>query len=267
MERTLSLVLDKDGYVSLTLEKMDNFELDRFTSKKFQNSDEIREYYKDEIDYYLAEKGDYIDYTERNGRKNNGRIVLIETHGNPGEIPYLKRQAVLYKKHVDSYTLNEILKNKLVIKKYIELDNTRVNENKVSSLVSPFLRREVKYSSFKSQNDLKKIKSQVIKKDDSYFERIRLIIKAYNILKREKGYKKIESIYNDKIIKKQIAQKLKEEEQDLLMQITARKNDKFHRENDGTIMIDGFKYSEDDIPFDLDNLPQESEYKPDGLGK
>ena len=284
MERTLSLILDKDGYVALPLLKMNSFDLDKYTSTRFENSDQIRECFKDEIDYYLAEKGDYIEESERiSGRKNNGRIVLIETVGEPNPYNYYKREAVLYKKHVDVGTLREIMKLVPVMKKYVELNRLRVNEAKLASLIQINLIKKTARCSFKSQMELKAASKFMLIKDDNFYERVRLLVKAYKQLKKPNGYKKIEDIYTEIKLEKEkqndlkefysslpfnkIRKEYEEEEKariaDELMLITATP---LERKDKRMFNIDGVNYYPGEVPFDNDELViMDSEFKPDGI--
>ena len=79
MERTLSLVLDSEGYKSLTLMKADSNEIDDFTTKTFENQEQVREYYKQKIDAFLKENEAYLsEITKKTGKNFRGRIVILE---------------------------------------------------------------------------------------------------------------------------------------------------------------------------------------------
>ena len=67
MERTLSLVLDDECKISLTLMQDDAVKIDGFTSKKFENSEQIRDYFKKQI----------ADFLEKNKVDINEHIKLL----------------------------------------------------------------------------------------------------------------------------------------------------------------------------------------------
>jgi len=251
MERTLSLVLDNDGFVSLTLKKGDSLTLDKFTTG-FENSDEIRNFFKEEIEQYLQKNESYIKEYERiYKRKNNGRIVLLEPY-NYGTKLYLRRQAVLYKKHVKC--LDHLIKYKKVMQRFLELDKVRANELKVNSLVSIALQNNIKFSSFKTKADINRIK-MYLKRDENFYEKLRLIVKAYKENKKNLNLPKIENIYCK--IKKNNSY------------VKSTPNITIDNEMPDIVLINGQRYKSDDIPtiYDLDNrYDLETEYHPDGLG-
>ena len=119
MERTLSLVLDEDCKLSLTLMKDDAVKIDEFTTKKFENSEQIREYYKKQIDEFLEQNKNYINSITRNtGRKFRGRIVILESREKNGNLDYVEKR-VLYKKHLVAF--KELIKDKGTMIKFLEL--------------------------------------------------------------------------------------------------------------------------------------------------
>ena len=56
MERCLSLVLDKEAGISLTLEKMEAKALDEYISKNFTSSEDARKKYSKQRRICLAER-------------------------------------------------------------------------------------------------------------------------------------------------------------------------------------------------------------------
>ena len=100
MIRNLSLILDKDGEISLTLESMDSVELDKFIIKNFSSSEEIRNKYASVINKYLEEHKDFLDEIyDRTGRRFRGSVVITELHDD--QTIELKR--VFYKGYISIY--------------------------------------------------------------------------------------------------------------------------------------------------------------------
>ena len=90
MERTLSLVLDEEGFVSLTLMQDDAIKIDEFTTKKFEDSEQIREHFKSQIDNYLEENKRYVEAISKGRGKNfRGRIVILEPHEHDGSLYFI----------------------------------------------------------------------------------------------------------------------------------------------------------------------------------
>lgn len=111
MIRNLSLILDKDGEISLTLESMDSIELDKFIMKNFGSSEEVRNKYASIINPYLEQHKSFLDDVyNRTGRKFRGSIVITELQ-NDNSIQ-LKR--VFYKGYISIYKqiFNSLMQNR-----------------------------------------------------------------------------------------------------------------------------------------------------------
>lgn len=260
MERTLSLVLDEDCKLSLTLMKDDAVKIDEFTTKKFENSEQIREYYKKQIDEFLEQNKNYINSITRNtGRKFRGRIVILELSEKNGNLDYVEKR-VLYKKHLVAF--KELIKDKGTMIKFLELEKIGYNQHGFRKLISPFLCREIKYTNYKivSQTDFLR---RELKRDKNYFyDVLRIMIKAYEIERKKRNLSTIDAIY------KQVKVKPISKKVENVSNVTSLKDDiepNFYN-------IDGISYHEDEIPFDLDELSKMSamgisiDRKPDGLG-
>lgn len=255
MQRTLSLVLDEEGFKSLTIIKDEADEIDKFTTSKFEDSEQIREYYKDKILPYLEENKNYINEIEKSsGKKYRGRIVLLEAHDYKGELHLLEKR-VLYKKHVIAF--KEIVKDQLTMKRFLELEKRGVNVFGFKKLISPFLYKEIVGHNYnKTRSELIR---REIKKSDTFYDILRIVIKAYKLERKKRPHlKTIESIYKETVEKKQVPSNLKQDNFD--------KQDNFE-ENEEYFIVNGIRYKQDDMPFDLDDLKSmDADFKLDGLG-
>lgn len=235
MERTLSLVLDEYGYKSLTLKKGSNIEIDKFTTK-FESSEEIRKYFKKEIDEYLEKNKKYIETTYKN-KNFRGRIAIIEAREKDGSLE-LNQKKVLYKKHLIAF--KEIIKDKPTMKRFLALERRGVNIFGLKKLVSPFLVKTISYSNYQVVSQVNIIKKE-IKRSNNFYDILRLILKAYEMERKERNLKTVDAIYKTDI--KEEIEETKEE----------------------FFVIDGIRYSIDDIPFDNDQLRyMDSTFIPDG---
>ncbi len=258
MERTLSLVLDDECKLSLTLMRDDAVKIDEFTTKKFENSEQIREYYKKQIDAFLEQNKNYINSIIRNtGRKFRGRIVVLEVKENNKTIEYVERR-VLYKKHLVAF--KELIKDKGTMIKFLELEKIGYNQHGFRKLISPFLCREIKYTNYKvvSQTDFLR---RELKRDKNYFyDVLRIMIKAYEIERKKRNLKTIDAIY-----KQTKTSKPKVSKDSVVRTLEDNNEPNFYN-------IDGISYYDEEIPFDLDELSRmhamgiSIDRKPDGLG-
>lgn len=258
MERILSLVLDDRGYRSLSLMQDDANVIDNFTTKKFEDSEQIREYFKDEIKEYLQKNQKYIDLiTSSTGRKFRGRIVILEIHEHRTELEFIEKR-VLYKKHLVAF--KEMVKDKLTMKRFLKLEKIGYNEYNLRRLVSPFLEREINYSNFKVVSRVELIRREIKRDKNNFFDILRIISKAYE---QERLYrpnlKTIDAIYKEHV-------QLKGSKDDRNIQEDQSSN--FSYNPNGMCKIDGVLYPIDEIPFDLEELMyMDTDYWPDGLGK
>lgn len=256
MERTLSLVLDDEGKISLTLMKDEADKIDSFTTRKFENSDQIREFYQKKIADFLEKNRNYIEaVSNRSGRRFNGRIVILEARDSNNSLNFIEKR-VLYKKHLVAF--KELVKDKPTMEKFVELEKIGYNQYGFRRLVSPFVCREIKYSDFRVKSRVELIRREIKGSKTTFYDALRIIIKAYEIERKKRPYlKTIEAIY-----KKYLEEK--ENEKKIEYEIV---NDNKPSQNKDYFVIDGLTYHIDDIPFDLDDLAKmETEYRPDGLG-
>lgn len=263
MERTLSLVLDKFGHKSLTLMKGDNDTIDGFTIK-FENSEEIREKFKKQINAYLEENKTLIESISNYlGRNYRGSIVILEVNDQNGELNYLKRR-VLYKKHVIAF--KEMVKDKLTLQGFLRLEKIYVNELGMRKLISPFLEKKIRYSNYRVISQTNLIKREIKKNTSSFFDCLRLISKSYEEERKKRHHlKSIDDIYNEYKDKKQLQKELREEEK---IDIGEYIEPNFYK---SSTVIDGFTYDQDDMPS-LDELQRmlDSDIEgiiPDGLSR
>ena len=111
MIRNLSLILDREGEISLTLESMDSIELDKFIMKSFSSSEEVRNKYASIINPYLENHKNFLnDIYNKTGRKFRGSIVITELQDDRST--QLKR--VFYKGYVSIYKkiFNDLMQNR-----------------------------------------------------------------------------------------------------------------------------------------------------------
>lgn len=260
MERTLSLVLDDECKISLTLMKDDAVKIDEFTSKKFEDSDQIRERFKKQIDAFLEQNKNYIDgITKKSGKKFRGRIVILEARKNNNSIEYIEKR-VLYKKHLVAF--KEIIKDRDTMLKFLQLEKIGYSERGFRKLISPFLCREIKYANYKVVSQIDFLRRELKKDKNNFYDILRIIVKAYDIERKKRNLKTIDAIY------KQSKTKV-EHKKSTIPSATSS----FENNNESNFYyIDGISYHEDEIPFDLDELSKMEadgiiiDRKPDGLG-
>ena len=102
MKRYLSIVLDEKCMVSKTIIDGDSFKLDEYVSKRYNNSEEIRQEYDFIVDEFLERNKQMIENIEKkNNKKYRGQIVILEVL-NDGS---LKRVKVLYKNDMEKIKL------------------------------------------------------------------------------------------------------------------------------------------------------------------
>lgn len=265
MERTLSLVLDSENKVSLTLMKEDAYLIDKFTSK-FYDSDEIRAYFKIMIDEFLENNKTMIEQIQKKtGKKYRGHIVLIQAINNRRELT-LERTKVLYKGYnaVSEYGI----KNKSVMQKAFKLDKIRISKN-MPELMPPFFVRIIYGRPFDSI-DIDNFKNWLKKKDNLFFERRRIIVEAYEKVKQEGvNLPTIESIIkNDLLEKEEKNKKRKETLENKKMALVKENKFSFPLETEDEILNSLRDREEILMYYDLDDLKKykETENLFDGLG-
>ncbi len=249
MERTLSLVLDEEDKISLTLMKKEANDIDDFTTKNFENSDQIREFYKDKIANFLEENKNYIkEITKRTGRKFRGRIVILEAKEMNSSLYFVEKR-VLYKKHIIAF--KDMVADKSTMLKFLQLEKIGFNQYGFRKLISPFLTREIITTNFKVKSRVDFIRREIKNNRRNFYDVLRIITKAYEIERKKRSLPTIEAIY----------EKHKTSSKKITNETTPKDEEKEF------FSIDGFFYPTDDIPFDLEQLENlDSEFRPDGLG-
>ena len=245
----MSLVLDSEGYKCLTLMKADSNEIDDFTTKKFENSEQIREYYKDKIDTFLEQNKPYIsEITKQTGKKFRGRIVILEAKEQNSSLYFIEKR-VLYKKHLVAF--KDMVSDKGTMLKFLQLERIGFNQYGLRRLISPFLSREITYTNFKIKSRVDFIRKEIKNNKKNFYDILRIIAKAYEIERKKRNLPTIDSIY----------EKSKSMTRNSNCQLT---NENIEQE---FFYFDGVYYPIDDIPFDLEQLSRlETNYRPDGLG-
>lgn len=213
MERCLSLVLDEMGNISLTLEKMEARELDKFIIKNFNSSEEIRKKYAAKIESYLEQRKAFITKVEiYNDKRYAGSIVITELQNDLS----IKKKKVLYKK--DMIIFKEITKNKKFISALQERDyinfHSAVKEHKpYERIFSDAYSREIKFHCH-SVNKFNRVMGQwrnLIKDFDRYYEIVRVVLKEYKNRYKELGLDSPDVVYSKYLTAKQESLKEKEE--------------------------------------------------------
>lgn len=246
MERTLSLVLDDECKISLTLLKADSNDIDDFTTKKFENSEQIRDYFKGEITKFLDENNGYIEsVTKKTGKKFRGRIVILEAKEQDSSLYFIEKR-VLYKKHLVAF--KDMVNDKGTMLKFLQLEKIGFNQYGFRKLISPFLTREIMISNFKVKSRVDFIKREIKKNRDNFYDVLRIITKAYEMERKKRGLPTLDAIYEKNKKSKKTTAKHTDETKDFYL-------------------IDGVFYPMDDIPFDLEQLARlDTNFRPDGLG-
>ncbi len=252
MERTLSLILDEEGRVSLTLMKDKADNIDKFTTK-FEDSEMIRKKFKKQIEQYLKENKEYVQaISKKRGQLFRGRIAILEATIRNDSLCLVEKR-VLYKKHLVAF--NTIIKDKPTMLRFLQLEQIGYNQYGFKKLISPFLTREIRYANYKVVSSINLIKREI--KRENFYDILRIICKAYEIERKKRSdLKTIEAIYKENITKPN--NNLPREVSDFSQQ---------EKDEEPFCIIDGVSYPTDQQPFDNDDLRHmDSTYIPDGLG-
>jgi len=253
MQRTLSLVLNEDCTKNLTLMIGDSKEIDNFT-KNFEDSEQIREHFKEQIDEYLKQNENYLN---NQTRLNRGRIVVLEAHKVDDHLEYVQKK-VLYKKHFVAF--DEIIKDKSTMQRFVCIQRQYVNETAVQrTLVSQFVIDRIKCSNFNVPSQVNLIKRE-LKKDRNYNDILRAMVKAYELEREHRELlPTIDCIY---AVKKNSKKQNKKENVESLMSVQAEENDLQQ-----LTFINGEPHDIQDIELDKINPSDDlSGLIPDGLG-
>jgi len=253
MKRTLSLSLDDQNLRVLHLTpEMDAAELDKYTITNFEDSEQIRKCYKEEITEFLSTHKSYIQKVEEvSGKKFRGWITLLETREDkPGEVS-IERARVLYAKHV--VALPTIISYQPVLKEFQKQYNIRANIRGIQKLTSKtsYIVEYFHSHRFKDARIKREITkwTNLNKGSFAYYERLRLLIKAYENVRRTLNLPTIETIYNNSNSKIQPLQ------QKIVREV-----------EDDTVIIDGIRYSLDEIASLDEEVVRDSDFHRDGMG-
>lgn len=262
MKRTLSLVLNDDNTIILNLIKeMDASELDKFILSHFEDSEDIRKYYKKQIDSFLTSHQSYVDKIEKeSGKQFRGWIRLLETREiRPGEVS-IEQVRILYPKHIAA--VPSMIQSQATLKEYQKQYNIRANKYRLKQLTNE-TSHIVKYfhaKRFYDKNNLKVIKDWMNSKKntETYFDRIRILVKAYEIVRRRLHLPTIDSLYRYKQLEKQTKKK-ETHKKDV-------KESSIYEDDAEMVSINGIKYTLDEIPSLEEEVLQDSLFRPDGMG-
>ena len=209
MARTLSLVLDEECHISLTLMKDEAENIDKFTTG-FENSDGIREQFKDQIEEFLNDNKNFIDYVKKETGKNyRGGIVLLDTLERNGTELFIEREMVLYKKHTIIYPK---LIRQDVMKEFLNEDKKRAARLDTDTFTTTYMHYRIKDNNFNTKKNIEEITHFI--KNGKFYEKIRLMFKAYEKLRIRNNFKTVDFLYKELINTEQ--EKINEEEQALI---------------------------------------------------
>lgn len=271
MERSLSLVLDEMGEISLTLEKMESKKLDEYISKNFNSSEEIRKKYAAKINPYLEQHKDFITKVETdNNKRYAGSIVITELQDDL----FIKRKKVLYKK--DMIIFREITKNKKFVlalenRDYINYRNALKNDEKYDRIFSDYFGMEIRFRCT-SDGKFNRTMGQwrnAIKDLNRYYDLIRTVLKEYKNRYRDLGLDSPDVVYSRYLAGQEVRYQswLEEERQsdyefaqavkngdkqalDLALHIDDYKEEKIDKTEEPVRYVSGA--DEDDYPGDLE---------------
>ena len=231
MERCLSLVLDKEARISLTLEKMEAKALDEYISKNFTSSEDVRKKYSKQIEAYLAEHQNFIkEVEESNGKSYAGSIVITELQDDLT----VKRIKVLYKKDIRIF--KEISKNKKFIlavenRDYINYVNSIKNREDYYRIFLDYYAKELRFRS-ENPKHFKRIMGswrEAIKESKLYYDIIRRVLKEYEQRYRELKLDSPTVVYSKYLEERSIARKNKELEEEITSLDNLQKGDSLER--------------------------------------
>ena len=231
MERCLSLVLDKEARISLTLEKMEAKALDEYISKNFTSSEDVRKKYSKQIEAYLAEHQNFIkEVEENNGKSYAGSIVITELQDDLT----VKRIKVLYKKDIRIF--KEISKNKKFIlavenRDYINYINSIKNKENYYRIFAEYYAKELRFRS-ENPNHFKRITGswrEAIKESRYYYEIIRRVLKEYEQRYKELKLDSPTVVYSKYLEERSIVRKNKELEEEITSLDNLQKGDSLER--------------------------------------
>lgn len=253
MESSLSLVLDEEGKISLTLFSGSSNEVDDYTIKNFNSSEDIRKKYEKQINEFLLKNDNYIQSViKRTGRQFRGRIVILQAINKNDELSIIQRR-VLYKKNL--IVAREAIKNKKVMNVVACIDtNGFVNPEMYEDLnikikngkfqLTPFIKGLIKQEKYDTQSNLKNVRSWLNNNSSTYYEKIRLLSSGYEHARTL--YKSLKT--SDALYKEYLESRVKPKTS------KTTKKDIIESDEKNFVLVDGVRYPIDDIPYDLDEL-------------
>lgn len=168
MDKTFELVIciDEEGKRKVVLKKDSIDKIDNFTTL-FENSDEIRSYFPDEIRTFKEKYQTYMDGLElKNKRKEKGDIALIGTINKESR----RRKKVLYKKEI------------IVFREYI-------------IKLEPFQKHLKAKGYYEEYCEIQRLKQSRIEFNEHISFLVRKILDLYTIFAKENGYLSIDTLY------------------------------------------------------------------------
>lgn len=253
MESSLSLVLDEEGKISLTLFGGSNSEVDEYTIKNFASSEDVRKKYEKQINEFLLKNNNYVESViKRTGKQFRGRIVILHTVEKDGQF-LLKERRVLYKKNL--IVAREAIKSKKVMnvvacidtngfvnpKMYEDL-NIKIKKGKFQ--LTPFIKGLIRQEKYDTKSNLRNVRSWLNSNSKTYYEKLRLLSAGYEYARTlYKFLKTPEALYKEYLDSKVLPKASKPIKKDII-----------EPEEREFVLVDGVRYPIDDIPYDLDEL-------------
>lgn len=270
MERALSLVLDRDAKISLTLERMEAKDLDKYVSKNFTSSEDVRKKYGSVITKFLGEHQELIKKVETDNNKYYaGSIVITELQDDLT----IKKIKVLYKKDIRIF--KEITKNKKFVlalenRDYINYINTLKKDQSYKRLFVDYYAKELRFRSSDDKKFARLMGSwrEAIKESKYYYEIVRTVLKEYDGRYKELNLDSPTVVYSKYMEEKSISKKNKELEKEIesLEQIQNGNHfelDLLKHENDYK-KVEPRRYKtyadEEEYPGDLEDLHAHNDY-------
>lgn len=255
MESSLSLVLDEEGKISLTLYSGSNNEVDEYTVKNFTSSEDVRKKYEKQIKEFLLKNDNYVQSViKRTGKQFRGRIVILQAIEKDNELSIIQRR-VLYKKSL--IVAKEAIKNQKIMNVVACIDtNGLVNPKMYEDLnikikngrfqLTPFIKGLIKQKQYDTQSNLRNVRSWLNSNKQTYYEKIRLL---------RAGYEYARTIYKNLKTSDVLYKEYLETKKHPKPNIPELKKDKIIDENDRDfVSIDGVMYPIDDLPYDISDL-------------
>ena len=188
MERSLCLLIGKEplpgetNYLKLTKPVNDSRKLDAFIMNRFANSEEVREYFKEEIDKYLSSNEKIISEIEnRTGKAYRGSITIIENKDEE-----LRKLRVLYSDTIEQV---KVLLNDIVFMQRLANEDELCKGKylKLFSLyeIDSILSRNGQNYSLKEIRMILKIWKERLKNDFYGTDKLRIVLKSYEEYKKE----------------------------------------------------------------------------------